>query len=117
MLWTCYFCDVEDAPEKAKLYTQEALDVHIPASHTYLGVCPCCKQITEKDELNQGDGYCWDCVVLDHIDMDGKPFKDKIILSNIPVHDVWLKPTLYKGDTQEPSLIKKIVSGFKRLFR
>jgi hypothetical protein len=34
-----------------------------------------------------------------------------------PVNDEWIKPQLYKGYTPEPSLIQKIVSGIKQLFR
>jgi hypothetical protein len=32
-------------------------------------------------------------------------------------NDEWIKPTLYKGYTPEPSLIEKMVSGIKQLFR
>jgi hypothetical protein len=32
-------------------------------------------------------------------------------------NDEWIKPQLYKGYTPEPSLIQKIMSGIKQLFR
>jgi hypothetical protein len=34
-----------------------------------------------------------------------------------PANDEWIKPKLYTGYTPEPSLIAKMVSGVKRLFR
>ena len=34
-----------------------------------------------------------------------------------PANDDWIKPKLYKGYTPEPSLIEKMVSGVKQLFR
>jgi hypothetical protein len=34
-----------------------------------------------------------------------------------PANDEWIKPTLYKGYHPEPSLIEKMVSSVKRLFR
>jgi hypothetical protein len=34
-----------------------------------------------------------------------------------PANDEWIKPQLYTGYTPEPSLIQKIVSGIKQLFR
>jgi hypothetical protein len=34
-----------------------------------------------------------------------------------PANDEWIKPQLYKGYTPEPSLIAKMVSGVKQLFR
>jgi hypothetical protein len=34
-----------------------------------------------------------------------------------PANDEWIKPKLYTGSTPEPSLIEKMVSGVKQLFR
>ena len=34
-----------------------------------------------------------------------------------PANDEWIKPKLYTGYTPEPSLIEKVVSGVKQLFR
>jgi hypothetical protein len=117
-------------------YTREEVETHIQETHDGWALCKGCGELITTAEYEKGKGWCELCVILCYDCMDEDKYgppeplewpspRTEAEVTNPEPEDPgppptfgWLKPTLFTGYTPaEPSLIAKMVSGIKRLFR
>jgi len=132
----CAVCDIEDSPAKLTWYTWEEVVTHIQETHDGWALCKYCRELITKAEYEQGKGWCELCVILCYDCMDEEKYGPPEPLdwpapstdtedTNLEPEDpgppptaAWFMPKLYKGRSPTtPSLLAKMVSGVKRLFR
>jgi hypothetical protein len=123
----CAVCDLEDAPDKLTCYTREEVITHIQEIHEGWALCKGCLELITTAESEQGKGWCGLCIILclDCMDEDKYGPEAPLVWPSprtdtevtIPEPEDPGPPPLYIGIIPMPSLIAKMVSGVKRLFR
>jgi hypothetical protein len=129
----CAVCDLEDSPDKRTWYTRDEVVTHIQATHAEWALCKGCGELITTAEYEQGKGWCEMCIILCYDCMDEDKYgppeplelpsaRTETEVTNPEPEDPgpppnydWLIPRVYKG--YKPSLIEKIVSGIRSLFR